>query len=203
MTPTGNRVLLERIEKRETDSGIILANPYGATSNFYLVLAVGPGEWLRDKKGRKKQFVSPEVEPGDAVLSNHWFDNKDDHGWHKSEYLDHADGQGRCIVDARHMQAKWTNMNTTKIKGAKPPTPQPPVAVNTDIAAQVSGSFDEVAKTMFPDAYSDPDDQKLLRLCWCVAVRQTCAMIGTIAIKPMHAAAHAQAEALLGQGQTA
>lgn len=87
----GNRVLLERIEDPYArPSGLILLNRWTPDSVVFKVLAISPK-------------ATTEAKPGDRILSRHWLDSAR-HGT-SIEVLDHADGRGRVVVDAKEILA--------------------------------------------------------------------------------------------------
>jgi co-chaperonin GroES (HSP10) len=113
----GCRVLLQRMEENITHSGrFLLPDTYKHGSVMFLVLAIGPGEWVHKKTGkfvgesRKYHlWIKPQVKPGDCVVSRHWLQAEDPRckTWHKPEYLDNCDGSGRVIVDCRFLEVSW------------------------------------------------------------------------------------------------
>ena len=97
----GNVVLLEPfdVEAQVSASGLHLVNHYKKANLKYRVLAVGPGAF-RWRKGKRKAFVSPEVEVGDLVLCNAERDSSV-----VKESMD--DGTGRVIVHSESILLKW------------------------------------------------------------------------------------------------
>lgn len=72
--------------------------------------------------------------------------------------------------------------------------PQPrPVTLEQTLHAD----FEGFCKAMFPEAFSEPEDQQVLRATWMAATRQAMARISMVAIKPMHTAAEAECGKLL------
>lgn len=104
----GNRVLLERIEDNYSTGGFLLPDVFKAGSVIFKVLDVGLGKW-------PKFHISPEVEIGDYCMCRAWQDASLHPEWHQPVYIDHADGRGRCIVDARFLLLRWKpNYESTK-----------------------------------------------------------------------------------------
>ena len=103
----GNRIMIERVEESFSASGFELVDPYNRGQIIFNVLAVGPGRWLRHPKKQKSVFIKPECEVGQQVLSDHWFSAAVHPTWHQPEFLDHTDGRGRVILDARFCLAAW------------------------------------------------------------------------------------------------
>jgi co-chaperonin GroES (HSP10) len=104
----GCRVLLLRIEENITASGrFVLPDTYQHGSVMYKVLAVGLGEWVKERK--KRRWIAPQVEPGECVVSRHWVQAQDPGkaSWHSPQYLDDQGGAGRCIVDSRFLELTW------------------------------------------------------------------------------------------------
>lgn len=97
----GNRVILRRVEESVSFSGFILADPFHHGQIVFEVVAVGPGRWVSNPRTKKSVFIVPEVQPGDQVVSLHWFQTTEHPDWHKPEYLDNVDGSGRIALDAR------------------------------------------------------------------------------------------------------
>lgn len=108
----GNRVLLLRVLKGDRQGqevskipGFVMPDLYMKGYNAFMVLAVGPGEWVKRKK--KRVWIQPQVEPKEYTISNHWSQAADHPTWHQPEYLDEVDGRGRVIVDARFLEISW------------------------------------------------------------------------------------------------
>lgn len=71
----GNRVLLKPLAKPvQSAGGILIPQQYQDDSKLYEVLAVGPGEWVRNKK-KKLVFQPMQVKPGDKVLAELYHDH--------------------------------------------------------------------------------------------------------------------------------
>lgn len=108
----GCRVLLVRIEENITHSGrFVLPDTYKHGSVMFRVLAVGPGEFV--KQGKKRLWIQPEVTPGDCVVSRHWTQSNEPRTetWHAPQYLDDCGGAGRVIVDVRFCEISWPATN--------------------------------------------------------------------------------------------
>lgn len=71
----GNRVLLKPLPKPvQSAGGILIPQQYQDDSKLYEVVAVGPGEWRKNKK-KKMVFHPMEVKPGDKVLAELYHDH--------------------------------------------------------------------------------------------------------------------------------
>lgn len=119
ITPTGNHVLLSRIEATEheiempdgTKKFLALHRTYatgGNASVIFRVLAVGPGGYVKGPRklgGWQWVWCQPEVEPGDLCVSFHFYQQEE--GGPQCHFLDNVDGTGRCIVDCRVILIKW------------------------------------------------------------------------------------------------
>ena len=63
LKPLGNRVIIERKNKKTTKSGIVLTDSAKEKSNEGVVVAVGSGRLLDNG-----ETVAPEVKEGDSVV---------------------------------------------------------------------------------------------------------------------------------------
>jgi co-chaperonin GroES (HSP10) len=104
----GNRVLLQALpddQLASSGSGLLLPNRYHKANLKFVVMAVGPGEFVKNSKGKKKRWVEPEVTPGCEVLSRHWLDASLHPDWHQPEYYGQmgAEGCTYTICDARFL----------------------------------------------------------------------------------------------------
>lgn len=71
----GNRVLLKPLPKTlKSGAGIHYPERYVDDVKLYEVVAVGPGEWRKNKK-KKMVFHPMEVKPGDKVLAELFHDH--------------------------------------------------------------------------------------------------------------------------------
>lgn len=102
----GCRVLIGPMNDEQVSAlGIIAPNKYSKTNQHFVVLAVGPGEWWRIRKGKCK-WIAVEVFPGDRVISQHWL-SEPAARWHKPEHLDREDQRSRVILDCRYLKLVW------------------------------------------------------------------------------------------------
>jgi co-chaperonin GroES (HSP10) len=104
----GNAVLIEPLPRPTVSSGgIIIPHEQPgwqpADASEWRVLAVGPGDFKRDKKGRRKGVFIPltDVSPGDCVLC---------YTGQKCFPLD--DGTGRVIVQVDQLLLSWVPERT-------------------------------------------------------------------------------------------
>ena len=71
----GNRVLLKPLAKPvQSAGGILIHQQWQDDQKLYEVLAVGPGEWVKNKK-KKLVFHPMQVKPGDKVLAELFHDH--------------------------------------------------------------------------------------------------------------------------------
>lgn len=91
----GNKVLLSPLPPKQvlTAGGLFVHPSYMDDALQWRVLAVGPGQFYRGKKGQRV-FLSPEVAPGDRVLCDTGLGGV-------------ALADGSWIVDARQIAMKW------------------------------------------------------------------------------------------------
>jgi co-chaperonin GroES (HSP10) len=111
--PLGNRVLLLRLEEEEivNSSGLVIPDTWKHGSVVHKVLSVGPGGWVWNVKKKKRRWETPQVMPGDVVISTHFFSASEHPNWKEPVYLDYADGRGRVLVDSRFIQCKCSTQN--------------------------------------------------------------------------------------------
>jgi co-chaperonin GroES (HSP10) len=90
----GNRVILKPLpQAQQSAGGIAYPQQYRDDNKTFEVIAVGPGEWVRNKK-KKLVFKPMEVKPGDKVLADLYSDHT---------ILD----DGTRIARADYIQAVW------------------------------------------------------------------------------------------------
>lgn len=106
----GNRVMLARMEDSLVSQGGVWLPDRKETGVIHRCIGVGPGEWiLCGKEGKRKwKFIQPEIAWGEMCVSYHFFRSSETPKWHQPVYLDHADGRGRVILDARFVELTWT-----------------------------------------------------------------------------------------------
>jgi co-chaperonin GroES (HSP10) len=91
---------------RDSEGGIFLPNVYSQPVIVYKVLMIGPGAWV--KRGKKRVFLTPEVKPGDRIITKAMFD----HTAVKEHFAD--DARGACIIDAARIEAVIEETNEPK-----------------------------------------------------------------------------------------
>ena len=101
----GNRIMLAALstDLQLSAAGVFVPNHYKRHTQWFEVLAVGPGTWVR-KKGKPDRFIRPEVKLHDKIISRHWLDEPKP-GWHKTEHVHREDQSSWVVIDARFVVA--------------------------------------------------------------------------------------------------